>query len=325
MVEQVAAALHYAHRRGVSHGNVKPANVMVGPEEWALLGDFAVARALDGGDPSGGGGGSGGTSRLARYLAPEEHYMRQPGPGAAQYALAVLVRECLRGTATSDPLPRPVDARPDVPAHVWETLARSTSPDPAARFPTVLDLVAVLQSDAPAPGPPPPREAPHPATVGRGTGRESPPAVLLDYDYEPAVSPFLAARLLRRAVIGVGGAVVLVAAAVFAFDLLGRGTGGHWPDVVTPEAWRSAGPDSATPQNTGLALPATPPATLQESTRVTAAPRRAPARLPAKRLPGVVGSPRPARGGAAAVAPGRLRSEERRVGKECRSRWSPYH
>src|SRR5574337_724119 len=23
--------------------------------------------------------------------------------------------------------------------------------------------------------------------------------------------------------------------------------------------------------------------------------------------------------------PGRLRSEERRVGKECRSRWSPYH
>ena len=26
-----------------------------------------------------------------------------------------------------------------------------------------------------------------------------------------------------------------------------------------------------------------------------------------------------------AVAKGQLRSEERRVGKECRSRWSPYH
>src|SRR2546426_11292651 len=25
------------------------------------------------------------------------------------------------------------------------------------------------------------------------------------------------------------------------------------------------------------------------------------------------------------TGPGRLRSEERRVGKECRSRWSPYH
>ena len=25
------------------------------------------------------------------------------------------------------------------------------------------------------------------------------------------------------------------------------------------------------------------------------------------------------------IAPGTVRSEERRVGKECRSRWSPYH
>ena len=25
------------------------------------------------------------------------------------------------------------------------------------------------------------------------------------------------------------------------------------------------------------------------------------------------------------IAPGNARSEERRVGKECRSRWSPYH
>src|SRR5256885_16713919 len=30
-------------------------------------------------------------------------------------------------------------------------------------------------------------------------------------------------------------------------------------------------------------------------------------------------------GGASAVAGYRVRSEERRVGKECRSRWSPYH
>src|SRR2546426_9959623 len=30
-------------------------------------------------------------------------------------------------------------------------------------------------------------------------------------------------------------------------------------------------------------------------------------------------------GSAGAVVDGRVRSEERRVGKECRSRWSPYH
>src|ERR1043166_7807780 len=47
LVEQLAAALHYAHRRGVTHGNVKPANVMVASAGLALLSDFALARALE--------------------------------------------------------------------------------------------------------------------------------------------------------------------------------------------------------------------------------------------------------------------------------------
>ena len=32
-----------------------------------------------------------------------------------------------------------------------------------------------------------------------------------------------------------------------------------------------------------------------------------------------------AKKGKADAAKGKIRSEERRVGKECRSRWSPYH
>src|SRR2546427_5907535 len=36
-------------------------------------------------------------------------------------------------------------------------------------------------------------------------------------------------------------------------------------------------------------------------------------------------SPRRCSGGGAASSTCRTRSEERRVGKECRSRWSPYH
>src|SRR3712207_1094398 len=37
------------------------------------------------------------------------------------------------------------------------------------------------------------------------------------------------------------------------------------------------------------------------------------------------GACRPAPGGARLPRAGEVRSEERRVGKECRSRWSPYH
>lgn len=305
LVEQVAAALHYAHRRGVTHGNVKPANVMVGPEEWVLLGDFAVARAFDVGGPSGADAlWGGGTSRLPPYLAPEEHQARQPGPGADQYALAVLVGECLQGTATFDPLQRLVGARPDVPAHVWDALARAKSREPGARFPTVLDLVAVLESGARAPIKTlPPMAAPSPAGSGngngKGKGRGSQPAVLLDDAYESAVRTSRAARLLRRVAIGAGGAVLLVAAAVSGIGLLERGTGGHSVAIVAPESWRSADPESAAAQTTGLSLPPVLPATVRESTGVPTTP------VPATRPPVLQRSPSPQRA-RAAVAPGRL-------------------
>ena len=42
---------------------------------------------------------------------------------------------------------------------------------------------------------------------------------------------------------------------------------------------------------------------------------------PVKRVEAMIAPP----GGAAAMYYTRPRSEERRVGKECRSRWSPYH
>ena len=46
LVEQVASALEYGHRRGVIHGNVKPSNVLVDPEGWARIADCGVNRAF---------------------------------------------------------------------------------------------------------------------------------------------------------------------------------------------------------------------------------------------------------------------------------------
>jgi len=285
LVEQVAAGLHYAHRRGVTHGNVKPANVMVGADDWALLGDFAIARALDAGDRSG-ADDEGGTSRLARYLAPEEHATRQPGPAADQYALAVLVGECLLGPAASDALPHLVDARPEVPERVWQALTRATSRDPAARFSTVLDLVAVLQGDPAGPLPLPPPAAPRLDARGApGGGAGSPPPVLLDDDYEPAVPPSRAARLMRRVALGAGGAVLCAAVAVSGIALRERGTGGHSRQVVASESWQSVDPEAATPV-----------VALRDSARVTVSPRRP---LP---RPATVAARRPPR----LLAPGRL-------------------
>src|SRR5581483_4648284 len=44
IIEQVCAALGYAHQRGVIHRDIKPANVIVQPDGHAKIVDFGIAR-----------------------------------------------------------------------------------------------------------------------------------------------------------------------------------------------------------------------------------------------------------------------------------------
>ena len=44
VARQLCSALHYAHERGVIHGNIKPTNIFVGPDGRIMLADFGVAR-----------------------------------------------------------------------------------------------------------------------------------------------------------------------------------------------------------------------------------------------------------------------------------------
>src|SRR5439155_776566 len=141
LVAQLAAALDNAHRHGVTHGNVKPAKVMVSLDGVALLGDFAVARALQMGTwplaPH---------SRLVRYLAPEESYGGQPGPAADQYALAALTLQCLQAGA-------PADTAPLIPHTLRPPRPRALSQDPRQPFAPPPQFPAAPERAAPTPNP----------------------------------------------------------------------------------------------------------------------------------------------------------------------------
>lgn len=154
LVEQMASALHYAHRRGVVHGDLTPANIVMSESGWALLTDFVTDRILR--------MLPGAARGPSAYVPPEESTTPRLSPAADQYALAVTVCECLTGPWPPDlmatgPTParellaqRVAEARRDLPAAVRAALRRALNANPADRFQSVLAFAAALDTSEPA-------------------------------------------------------------------------------------------------------------------------------------------------------------------------------
>ena len=146
----VAAGLAYVHARGVVHRDVKPANILLGPDERVRLADFGIARLVD----TAGLTATGIVLGTPAYLAPEQVTGRVVGPPADLYALGLVLAECstgrrvFGGTANEAALAR-VHAAPlaleDVPSALRPLLARLTAPEPAAR-PSAAEAAAALSA-----------------------------------------------------------------------------------------------------------------------------------------------------------------------------------
>jgi serine/threonine-protein kinase len=149
ILEQVASALDYMHRRGVTHGNLKPSNILLDESSWARVSDPCVMNALT---FSGSSGNRRVTAGTPEYMAPEQFAHRAAGAGVDQYALAVIAYECLSdglpfiGDAPDElarmhqnDKPRPLaEALRDIPIHSSDAVQRALSKVPADRFPSVL-------------------------------------------------------------------------------------------------------------------------------------------------------------------------------------------
>jgi eukaryotic-like serine/threonine-protein kinase len=201
ITRQVASALDYAHRHGVVHRDIKPENILL-LEGEAMLADFGIALAVSeaGGNRLTETGLSLGTPQ---YMSPEQATGdRQLDARSDLYSLAAVLYEMLAGEPpvtgpTAQAMiaklmtERPVHlrvVRSAVPEAIDAAVARALDKTPADRFASAGEFARALDTK-PAPAP----------TV---------------------VVP--AARSNRRWVIGVGAAVVLVAAVAAGVLAMGR-------------------------------------------------------------------------------------------------------
>ena len=145
LLAQVGNALAYAHRQGVAHRDVKPANILLDEEGNGYLSDFGIAsRLADLENPA-----RQLTSSPA-YVPPEVLSGEKHAPRSDIYGLGLLTFELLTGQRPpmDGSLPSLHAVRPELPAELHDVIARATAVSPDERFESVDEFLAAFASAA---------------------------------------------------------------------------------------------------------------------------------------------------------------------------------
>ena len=190
IIEQVAKAVHAAHKVGLMHRDIKPSNILLDDDDFAYLIDFGIARAVG----ETGLTATGGVIGTLRYMAPERFGTGQADARSDIYALACVLYECLTGSGPfpgdsleqqlaahlTVPPPRPSHNHRGVPAELDTVIATGMAKDPGERYPSTVDLARAardaITTPLPRPGPTAPAQPPTmPASMPRAPAPRQPP------------------------------------------------------------------------------------------------------------------------------------------------------
>ena len=190
--QQTAAALDYAHKKGIVHRDIKPANIMIHEDGTAKITDFGVAKIVSQQMTQ-----AGTMMGTPSYMSPEQVQGAAITGRADQFSLGVVAYEALTGEkpfvaeylptllykiVREDPLP-PQRLNPTLGPAVESVLRKALAKNGPDRYETCSEFVAALTNAfAVIPGwtPLPRGASTNMPTVGSQEGLQSPGETLND-------------------------------------------------------------------------------------------------------------------------------------------------
>jgi serine/threonine-protein kinase len=154
ILSQVGSALAFAHRKGVVHRDMKPANIMLEEDGWAIVTDFGIAKVQEAQNLTATGTAIG----TPHYMSPEQFHNKAVTGASDQYSLGIVAYEMLTGKKPFDggtyaeiitqhlfePPPDLRMVRPDIPQNVAEAVMKMMAKEASARFPDLDAAVAAM-------------------------------------------------------------------------------------------------------------------------------------------------------------------------------------
>jgi tetratricopeptide (TPR) repeat protein len=155
-LEQAANALDAAHREGIVHRDVKPANLLLDRYGRVHVADFGIASAAGLGSLT----QTGTVLGTASYLSPEQAQGERTTAASDLYSLGIVAFELLTGRRpfegdsvaaeaaahVTGTVPSVRDLNPALPSELDPVFAQALAKDPARRYGSAAEFVAALRN-----------------------------------------------------------------------------------------------------------------------------------------------------------------------------------
>jgi len=315
LLTQTATALDYAHKKGIVHRDVKPANILIHEGMTAKIADFGVAKILSQQMTH-----AGVMMGTPNYMSPEQVQGHAVDGRADQFSLAVVAYEVLTGEkpfvaeqlpallfriVREDPVP-PQRLNPTLTPQVEVVLRKALSKTASERYPSCLEFIEHLSaacdlhpnwralprtvaqslptmgSGATAAGAPDAPRAPRPTRIANfesDTVLAAPSFLSTTERERRSGSPILKSLAWMLVGIGLVG-LVLFGAQKYLFNRYSEPVASNTPPPAVPDS--AASKPSPVGDSTQTAKPVSPPATAPEATKPEAPPAETPKPEPPK-------------------------------------------